>query len=131
MKNSLSLVSLLVEEYDPAIEFFTQKLDFTLVEDTPLNEQKRWVVVSPKGSEGTKLLLAKATNAIQQSRIGNQTGGRVFLFLETDDFWHDYKLYRERGVKFVRDPKQEAYGLVAVFEDLSGNGWDLIQPSKK
>ncbi|MBL7862667.1 MAG: VOC family protein [Cyclobacteriaceae bacterium] len=131
MKNSLSLVSLLVEEYDPAIEFFTQKLDFTLVEDTPLNEQKRWVVVSPKGSEGTKLLLAKATNAIQQSRIGNQTGGRVFLFLETDDFWRDYKLYRERGVKFVRDPKQEAYGLVAVFEDLSGNGWDLIQPSKK
>lgn len=125
------MVSLLVEEYDPAITFFTQKLDFTLIEDTLLSDQKRWVVVSPSGSVGTKLLLAKAANSLQQSRIGNQTGGRVFLFLETDDFWRDYYLYRERGVKFVRDPKQEAYGMVAVFEDLSGNWWDLIQPSKK
>ncbi len=131
MKNTLSMVSLLVEEYDPAITFFTQKLDFTLIEDTLLSDQKRWVVVSPSGSVGTKLLLAKAANSLQQSRIGNQTGGRVFLFLETDDFWRDYNLYRERGVKFVRDPKQEAYGMVAVFEDLSGNWWDLIQPSKK
>lgn len=131
MKNSLSLVSLLVEEYDPAIEFFTQKLDFTLIEDTRLSDQKRWVVVSPKGSDGTKLLLAKATNSIQQSRVGNQTGGRVFLFLETDDFWRDYNLFRARGIKFVREPVQEEYGVVAVFEDLSGNWWDLIQPSKK
>jgi catechol 2,3-dioxygenase-like lactoylglutathione lyase family enzyme len=125
------MVSLLVEEYDPAIEFFTQKLDFTLIEDTRLSDQKRWVVVSPRGSEGTKLLLAKATNSIQQSRIGNQTGGRVFLFLETDYFWRDYNLFRARGIKFVREPVQEEYGVVAVFEDLSGNWWDLIQPGKK
>lgn len=131
MKNTLALVSLLVEEYDPAIKFFIQKLDFTLIEDTLLPDQKRWVVVSPKGSEGTKLLLAKATNAIQQSRIGNQTGGRVFLFLETDDFWRDYNLFKARGINFVREPKQEEYGVVAVFEDLSGNWWDLIQPIKK
>ena len=131
MKNSLSLVSLLVEEYDPAIEFFTQKLNFTLIEDTVISDQKRWVVVSPKGSAGTNLLLAKANNSMQQSHIGKQAGGRVFLFLETDDFWRDYNLFKARGINFVREPLQEEYGVVAVFEDLSGNWWDLIQPSKK
>jgi uncharacterized glyoxalase superfamily protein PhnB len=119
-----------VRDYDEAIAFFCEKLHFRLIEDIYQPEQdKRWVVVSPPGTEGTTLLLARATNEEQATRIGNQTGGRVFLFLQTDDFQRDYEEMRARGVKFVRPPKTESYGKVAVFEDLYGNRWDLIEPS--
>ena len=128
MKQSIAHVALIVRDYDEAIEFFTNKLRFTVVEDTYQPEQdKRWVVVSPPGSIGTTLLLARATTPEQESFVGNQAGGRVFLFLNTDDFWRDYDELVSRGVKFVRAPKQEAYGTVAVFEDLYGNRWDLLQ----
>jgi catechol 2,3-dioxygenase-like lactoylglutathione lyase family enzyme len=128
MKQSLVHIALVVRDYDEAIAFFTEKLHFTLIEDTYQPEQdKRWVVVSPPGSGGTTLLLAKASKPEQQHFIGNQTGGRVFLFLNTDDFWRDYKEMLSKGIKFVRDPKEESYGLVAVFEDLYGNLWDLLQ----
>jgi catechol 2,3-dioxygenase-like lactoylglutathione lyase family enzyme len=128
MKQRIAHIALVVNDYDEAIEFYTKKLNFTLVEDTALSETKRWVLVSPPGSDGCRLLLAKAANAEQQSRVGNQTGGRVFLFLHTDDFWRDYKSMKEKGVSFVREPSEEAYGIVAVFSDLHGNLWDLIQP---
>jgi catechol 2,3-dioxygenase-like lactoylglutathione lyase family enzyme len=128
MKQSLVQMALVVADYDEAIRFYTEKLDFTLLEDTVLSETKRWVRVAPAGSEGCCLLLAKADSELQSSRIGNQTGGRVFLFLHTDDFWRDYNCWRERGVNFIRNPAEEAYGTVAVFEDLYGNLWDLIQP---
>ncbi len=128
MKQSLGYVALVVKEYDEAIEFYVRTLGFTLIEDTYIPEQdKRWVLVAPPGSEESKLLLARAVDDTQRSRIGNQTGGRVFLFLHTDDFWRDYRTYQERGVVFVREPKEESYGTVAVFEDLYGNLWDLLQ----
>jgi len=130
MKQSIIHVALVVRDYDEAIDFFCQKLHFELVEDTYQPEQnKRWVVVSPPGSNGTTLLLARASTPEQVSAIGNQTGGRVFLFLSTDDFWRDYKEMLAVGIKFVREPKTESYGTVAVFEDLYGNLWDLIEPT--
>jgi len=128
MNQSLALVSVVVRDYDDAIAFYTGKLGFELVDDTYQPEQdKRWVVVKPKGDGGTSILLAKATSAEQEAHIGNQTGGRVFLFLQTDDFARDYAAYTARGVTFVRAPKTEPYGTVAVFEDLCGNLWDLIE----
>jgi catechol 2,3-dioxygenase-like lactoylglutathione lyase family enzyme len=130
MKQHIAHIALVVEDYDEAIAFYTQKLNFDLVENTVLSETKRWVIVSPKGSTECCLLLAKAANGEQQSRIGNQTGGRVFLFLYTDDFWRDYNAFLEKGVEFVRDPVEESYGTVAVFKDLYGNLWDLLQPQK-
>ena len=128
MTQKIAHVALVVRDYDEAITFYTQSLGFHLIEDTDLGNGKRWVLVSPPGSEGTHLLLAKAVNPEQASRIGNQTGGRVFLFLYTDDFWRDYRDFAARGVKFVRPPNEETYGTVAVFEDLHGNKWDLLQP---
>ena len=117
-----------MSDYDEAIDFYTKKLGFTLVEDTYQPEQdKRWVVVAPPGSEGTSLLLARASKPEQETFVGNQTGGRVFLFLNTDDFWQDYQMMVLRGVEFVREPKVESYGTVAVFKDLYGNLWDLVQ----
>ena len=130
MKQHLALIALVVKDYDEAIEFYTQKLNFQLVEDTFLpDENKRWVVVSPPGSKECKLLLARAATEVQAQAIGNQSGGRVFLFLYTDDFWRDYHQMVERGIHFVRPPKTEAYGTVAVFADLYGNQWDLLEPS--
>src|SRR5688572_27394391 len=130
MQQSLAMVSLVVRDYDEAIKFFVGTLGFVLVEDSPVPDQgKRWVVVAPPGGGPSRLLLARASTPEQQSRIGNQTGGRVFLFLHTDDFWRDYESYRARGVVFVRDPKEEPYGTVAVFKDLYGNLWDLVQPT--
>ncbi|GAB3934176.1 VOC family protein [Larkinella terrae] len=128
MKQNIAQLALVVDDYDDAIRFYTEKLQFTLVEDTVLSETKRWVVVAPPGSTGCRLLLAKAANELQKSRVGNQTGGRVFLFLHTDDFWRDYKQLVANEVVFVRDPSKEVYGTVAVFEDLYGNLWDLIGP---
>ena len=128
MKQSIVHVALVVRDYDEAIEFYTKTLHFTLVEDIYQPEQdKRWVVVAPPGSTGTTLLLAKASKPEQESFIGRQSGGRVFLFLNTDDFWRDHDEMKARGVEFVRKPKQESYGIVAVFKDLYGNLWDLIQ----
>ncbi len=131
MKQKLAQLALLVNDYDEAIAFYTQKLKFTLVEDTKLSETKRWVVVSPNDSEGCRLLLAKTANEEQKSRIGNQTGGRVFLFLHTDDFKNYYQNLLDQGITIVRKPSVEPYGTVAVFEDLYGNLWDLIEPGKK
>ena len=129
MKQSLLHVSLVVRDYDEAIDFYCGKLGFELLEDTYQPAQdKRWVVVAPPGSSGgASLVLGQATNDIQAARIGDQTGGRVFLFLETDDFWRDYRSMSEAGIRFVRAPKSESYGTVAVFEDLYGNLWDLIE----
>lgn len=128
MKQNIAHVALVVDDYDDAIDFYTQKIGFELIEDTKLNEEKRWVLVKPKGATETAILLAKAGNTEQKSRIGNQTGGRVFLFLYTDNFWRDYHLMLEKGVEFVREPKEEIYGTVAVFTDLYGNQWDLLEP---
>ena len=129
MKQALGLVSLVVRDYDEALEFFVGKLDFTLVEDTYIpGQDKRWVIVSPPGATESRLLLARASTEEQESRVGAQTGGRMFLFLYTDDFWRDYERYRSRGVEFVREPREEPYGVVAVFRDLCGNLWDLLQP---
>lgn len=130
MKQAIAHLALVVADYDEAIRFYTEKLGFDLIDDTLQSETKRWVVVRPKGG-GCSLLLAKGVGDEQRSRIGNQTGGRVFLFLETDGFWRDYEAYREKGVEFVRPPKEEEYGIVAVFADLYGNLWDLIEFSKK
>lgn len=129
MKQHLAHIALVVNDYDKAIEFFVAKLNFILVEDTPLSPEKRWVLVAPPGSEqhSCKLLLAKAANEEQRSRIGNQTGGRVFLFLYTDDFKRDYQNLLDQGIKIIREPVTEAYGTVAVFEDICGNWWDLIE----
>jgi lactoylglutathione lyase len=127
MAQRLGYVALVVRDCDEAISFYTQSLGFQIIEDTDLGNGKRWVLVRPPGAEGTDLLLARAANPEQASRIGNQTGGRVFLFLHTDDFWRDYREMNARGVKFVRPPSEEAYGTVAVFEDLYGNKWDLLQ----
>ncbi len=132
MKQYLGLTAIVVRDYDEAIHFYTKILDFELVEDSYVPEQdKRWVVVAPPGSSESRLLLARAVGEEQLSRVGNQTGGRVFLFLYTDDFWRDYENYRERGVTFVREPKTEEYGVVAVFQDLYGNLWDLVQPNQR
>jgi catechol 2,3-dioxygenase-like lactoylglutathione lyase family enzyme len=132
MNQTIIHVALVVRDYDEAIDFYCHKLDFKLVEDTYQPEQdKRWVVVAPPGSQGTTLLLARAATQEQEAFIGNQSGGRVFLFLSTDDFWRDYKRMRSIGIKFVRGPKNEPYGTVAVFEDLYGNLWDLIELSEK
>ena len=129
MKQSIAHIALVVEDYDDAIAFYTEKLGFELIDDTPQTETKRWVLVAPKNSE-CQLLLAKAVGDEQKSSIGNQTGGRVFLFLRTDDFWRDYNDYLAKGIKFVREPKVEDYGTVAVFADLYGNLWDLIEFKK-
>lgn len=128
MKQSIVHIALVVRDYDEAIEFYTKKLHFTLVEDSYQPAQdKRWVVVAPPGSTGTTLLLARAATPEQEKFIGNQSGGRVFLFLNSDDFWRDYNGMVSLGIKFVREPKVEPYGTVAVFEDLYGNLWDLLQ----
>ena len=132
MIQAIGQVAMVVREYDEALAFYVDTLGFSLVEDKYVPEQdKRWVVVAPPGSSKSRLLLARAVGDEQASRIGNQTGGRVFLFLYTDDFWRDYRLYKTRGVIFVREPKQEPYGTVAVFKDLYGNLWDLLQPVRE
>lgn len=131
MPQIIAHIALVVRDYDEAIAFFTDTLGFELLEDSPSadrqGQDKRWVLVAPPGSQGASILLAKASCSEEESRIGNQTGGRVFLFLHTDDFWRDYRAMCAKGVKFVREPKDEAYGIVAVFEDLYGNRWDLLQ----
>ncbi len=127
MKQQIVHIALVVNDYDEAIKFYTEKLSFTLLEDTPQSDTKRWVLVAPKGSEECCLLLAKGVGDDQRSRIGNQTGGRVFLFLKTDNFWRDYTDMKKKDITFVRDPKTEDYGTVAVFEDLYGNLWDLVE----
>jgi catechol 2,3-dioxygenase-like lactoylglutathione lyase family enzyme len=129
MKQHLAHIALVVRDYDEAIAFYTEKLCFRLIEDTRLSDSKRWVIVAPPGSSGCSLLLARAASNEQVSCIGRQTGGRVFLFLHTDDFQRDYNTMRKKGIRFTREPQQEAYGTVAVFEDLYGNLWDLIQPA--
>jgi catechol 2,3-dioxygenase-like lactoylglutathione lyase family enzyme len=130
MSQYIAQIAIVVRDYNEAIQYYTTVLNFELIEDTKLSEEKRWVVVQPKGSNnGCKLLLAKAATPIQEQAIGNQTGGRVFLFLYTDDFNRDYHDYTSKGVTFVRPPIVESYGKVAVFKDLYGNLWDLIQPN--
>ena len=131
MKQRIAHIALVVNDYDEAIRFYTEKLDFKLIEDTKQSEAKRWVIVAPPGAEECCLLLAEAANDKQKASVGNQTGGRVFLFLFTDDFQRDYNKMLGRGINFVRPPKVEEYGTVAVFEDLYGNLWDLIQPDDK
>jgi catechol 2,3-dioxygenase-like lactoylglutathione lyase family enzyme len=128
MKQHIAHIALVVRDYDEAIKFYIEKLDFKLLEDTRLSDEKRWVLVAPPGAAECCLLLAKAANDRQAASIGNQTGGRVFLFLHTDDFWRDYNKMVERNITFIRPPAQEEYGIVAVFQDLYGNLWDLIQP---
>jgi catechol 2,3-dioxygenase-like lactoylglutathione lyase family enzyme len=131
MKQEIVHIAIVVKDYDEALNFYINKLNFTLIEDTYQPEQdKRWVVIAPPGSIGTTILLAKASKIEQEPFIGNQTGGRVFLFLNTDDFWRDYNSMNEKGIKFIREPKQQDYGIVAVFEDLYGNLWDLLQLNK-
>lgn len=130
MHQSLSHVAIVVRDYDEALAFYVGKLGFQLIEDTPVPEQgKRWVVVAPPGAVKCRLLLARAATPEQEAFVGNQTGGRVFLFLNTDDFWRDFERYRSQGIEFVREPKQEPFGMVAVFRDLYGNLWDLVQRS--
>ncbi len=129
MKQRIAHVAVVVEEYDAAIAFYTEKLGFTLLADTPLGDGKRWVLVAPPGASECSLLLARAADDRQRACVGNQGGGRVFLFLFTDDFWRDYHRMIEKGVRFVREPQTEAYGTVAVFEDLYGNRWDLLEPA--
>jgi catechol 2,3-dioxygenase-like lactoylglutathione lyase family enzyme len=130
MYQRIAHIALVVKDYDDAIEFYTEKLDFKLLEDTRIDEKKRWVMVAPPGAKECCLLLAKASNERQLESIGNQTGGRVGFFLFTDDFWRDYKKMTEREISFVRPPTEFEYGTVAVFEDLYGNMWDLIEPNK-
>ena len=129
MRQSLATIALLVRDYDEAIAWFTEKLGFTLEQDLP-QPGKRWVVVAPRGGTGARLLLARADGPEQQARIGDQTGGRVFLFLETDDFARDQAAMTAKGVRFLEAPRREAYGTVAVFEDLCGNRWDLLEPKR-
>ena len=129
MKQHIAHIALVVDDYDKAIEFYTQKLHFDLIEDTVLSDTKRWVLVAPKGSQECRLLLAKAASTPQLSSVGNQTGGRVFLFLYTDNFQRDFENLQKQNIKIIRQPITEAYGTVAVFEDLYGNLWDLIEPS--
>ena len=128
MKQSIVHIALVVKDYDEAIDFYTQKLNFDLIEDMyQPEEDKRWVVIAPPNSNGTTILLARASKPEQEAFIGNQTGGRVFLFLNSDDFWRDYNDMRSKGIEFVREPKKADYGTVAVFKDLYGNLWDLLQ----
>lgn len=127
IQQQIGNIALVVENYDDAIEFYTKKLQFTLIEDTNLGGGKRWVQISPPNSNGTNLLLAQASNEEQKLSIGNQTGGRVFLFLQTNDFWRDYELMKANGVVFNEEPRVEEYGTVVVFQDLYGNKWDLLQ----
>jgi catechol 2,3-dioxygenase-like lactoylglutathione lyase family enzyme len=127
MKQTIAHISLLVRDYDEAIAFYTHVLRFQLVEDSPRGGGKRWVVVAPPGSSGCSLLLAKAKNEEELRNVGRQSGGRVFLFLHTDDFQHDYAEMKQRGVRFHEEPRREAYGSVVVFEDLYGNKWDLLE----
>lgn len=131
MYQRIAHIALVVRDYDETIAFYTQKLGFRLVEDTQLDGMKRWVLIAPPGANECCLLLAKAVNEQQFASIGNQTGGRVFLFLFTDDLVRDHALYQQRGVRFVRPVKEEPYGKVAVFEDLYGNQWDLLQPNEE
>ncbi len=130
MYQRIAHIALVVNDYDEAIEFYTQKLDFQLLEDTRLSDSKRWVMVAPKGAKECSLLLAKAANDSQKSSVGNQTGGRVGFFLFTDDFWRDYEKLKNRDIKFIRGPQDFEYGKVAEFEDLYGNLWDLIEPNE-
>ncbi len=130
MPQRIAHVALLVKDYDEAIDFYVNKLDFVLLEDTKLSETKRWVIVAPAGAAGCSLLLAKAADEKQAASVGNQTGGRVFLFLFTDDFKRDYRKLKERSINFIRPPQEFDYGTVAVFEDLYGNLWDLLQPNE-
>jgi len=127
LKQTLAMLSLVVKEYDEAIRFYTEKLKFDLIEDTDMGNGKRWVVIAPPGSSGSHILLAKAVTFEQEMSIGNQTGGRVFLFLHTDDFWRDYHKMKTDGINFIEEPRQESYGTVVVFTDLYGNKWDFIQ----
>jgi len=131
MRQNLAQITLVVRDYDEAIQFYTQKLHFELIEDTPLSETKRWVLVRPKGTEGCCLLLAKAKNTSEENSVGNQTGGRVFLFLHTDDIERDYQNLMNHDIKIVRPLTEEPFGTVAVFEDLYGNLWDLIEVSSE
>ena len=131
MKQRLAHIAIVVKDYDEAIHFYTEILGFMLIEDTVLSDTKRWVKVAPPGSKECCLLLAKASNEQQEKTIGNQSGGRVFLFLHTDDFWRDYNNFKSKNIRFIREPVNEEYGTVAVFEDLYGNLWDLIEPVKK
>lgn len=131
MKQTIAHIALIVNDYDEAISFFTKKMDFVLVEDSVLSPQKRWVIVAPPGTTGCSLLLARAANEEQQRSVGNQSGGRVFLFLHTDDFMRDYKKMQEREIQFIDGPRQEEYGWVAVFVDLYGNKWDLVETTGK
>ena len=131
MKQRIAHIALVVKEYDEAIQFYTEKLGFTLIEDTTLSDDKRWVLVAPRGATECSLLLAKAADEQQSASIGNQTGGRVFLFLFTDDFWRDYNNMVAQHIHFVSPPREEPYGIVAVFEDLYGNQWDLLEPKSK
>jgi len=130
MYQRIAHIALVVKDYDEAIDFYTNKLEFNLLEDTKLSDEKRWVVVSPKGAKECSLLLAKAANKKQLQSVGNQTGGRVSLFLFTDDFWRDYEKLKGKKINFVRPPQKYDYGTVAVFEDLYGNMWDLLEPHK-
>ena len=127
MRQHIGYISLLVRDYDEAISYFTGQLGFELVEDTNLGNDKRWVLIASSGSQETCILLAKAVTADQRQHVGDQAGGRVFLFLHTDDFWRDYEVYRSKGVMFREEPRVEPYGTVAVFDDLYGNRWDLLQ----
>jgi catechol 2,3-dioxygenase-like lactoylglutathione lyase family enzyme len=127
MPQHIAHVTLLVRDYDEARDYYIRVLGFTVVEDTPLDDGKRWLLLAPPGSRETRLLLAKASSSGQLARVGDQAGGRVLLFLQTDDFWRDYRAFRARGVAFREVPREEAYGTVAVFEDLYGNRWDLLQ----
>ncbi len=127
MRQTISAVSLLVPSYEEGLRFYVDALGFRVIEDTPLSADKRWVVVAPPGARETGLLLAKAANAAQRAAVGDQAGGRVFLFLQTDDFWRDYRRYRAAGVAFLEEPREEPYGVVAVFRDPFGNRWDLIE----
>lgn len=127
MQQRLGAVSVLVRDYDEALAFYVGALGFELIEDSPRGPGKRWVLVAPRGGDGARLLLARAATLEQQAQIGNQCGGRVWLFLQTDDFWRDYQRMRDRGVRFCETPREEPYGIVAVFEDLYGNRWDLLQ----
>jgi catechol 2,3-dioxygenase-like lactoylglutathione lyase family enzyme len=128
MNQSIHAIALVVRDYDEAIAYYTRSLGFVLLEDTDMGGGKRWVRVAPRGDAGTGLLLARAVTEEQSSRVGNQTGGRVFLFLHTDDFWRDYQQMKANGVKFLEEPRHEVYGTVVVFEDLYGNKWDFIEP---
>lgn len=127
MSQTLAAIALVIPDYDEAIAYYTQVLGFDLIEDSPREPGKRWVLVAPPGSRGTQLLLARAATPAQRERIGDQTGGRVFLFLHTDDFWRDHAAYTARGVEFVEAPREESYATVVVFKDRYGNRWDLIQ----